>query len=70
MMNEYWPFYGLLQSAFWIGLLVFMLTRRGRYRGYRPGENGSKSALEILNERYAKGEIEKAEFDEKKKDIG
>jgi putative membrane protein len=62
-------FGGLMMLAFWalviVGLvfLIRWLALMGRER------RGEDSALEILKQRYAKGEISKEEFEEKKKDL-
>jgi putative membrane protein len=48
-----------------VGALVWLLTREPR----GPGPGNSWSALEILEERYARGEIGKEEFEQKKRDL-
>ncbi len=76
---------GLLMMAFWVVvvigiiLLVVWLTRQaagghpggGHPEGYHaPGAGPqAESALDILKKRYARGEVDKAEFEEKKKDL-
>lgn len=37
--------------------------------GRRSAGTGGKSAMDILKERYASGEIDKKEYDEKKRDL-
>lgn len=62
---------GLLTFVFWVIVIVLVLRlvrRRGPWGDRRPTWMHS-SALDILKERYAKGEIDKAEFEEKKKDL-
>ena len=63
-----WGIWGwLMMPLFWGGiiLLVVWLVREV------SGTNSSQSnrALEILKERYAKGEISQEEFEAKKKDL-
>ncbi len=64
----------ILMAAFWIAVIVgivflirwLILSTRGTAG---PRERGD-SALDILRQRYARGEIDKQEFDQKKKDLG
>lgn len=66
----------IFMLVFW-GLVIwgiFALVRGvGGHRccGHNHGEHkyGEKTALDILKERYAKGEINKEEFELKKKDL-
>ena len=64
---EYHMFGFLFMILFW-GLILygaFLLLRR-----LPQPESAGKGAMDILKERYARGEITKAEFKLMKKDIG
>lgn len=63
--------FSIISTIIIIAFIIFMLrTLRGGRHGWRHHHwQENTSALEILKERYAKGEIERAEFEEKKKDL-
>ncbi len=74
MMDGYG--YGMMGGGWWIlGLIFWILIIIGivlliKYLWEHGGAGTEhESALEILKKRYAKGEISKEEFEEKKKDI-
>ncbi|MEK7178503.1 MAG: SHOCT domain-containing protein [Patescibacteria group bacterium] len=82
MMNfGFTPFGGfgwIFMIVFW-GLVIWAIIAlirgglgKGHMCGHDHGDNThgkDKSPLEILKERYAKGEIDKKEFEERKKDL-
>jgi len=54
-------------------LIIKLIRRAGHYHDYYHGhccEENKNGALDILKERYAKGEITKEQFDSMKKDLG
>ncbi len=60
----------LFMLLFWI-LVILGVVALVRYLGNSgKAPKDHKTALEILKERYAKGEINKKEFEEMKKDVG
>lgn len=64
---------GIWMVLFWVLVVggVVLLVRHlvGSTPGHRTG-GGQRTPLDILGERYAKGEIDKEEFERKRSDLG
>ncbi|MEK7501686.1 MAG: SHOCT domain-containing protein [Patescibacteria group bacterium] len=61
------PVGGFMMIALWVLLIVFIVWVVREVSGRHSGIDSR--ALDILKERYAKGEIGKEEFETKKKDL-
>jgi putative membrane protein len=59
----------LIPVAMMILCFLMMRGHRGWVTGWPGSRHGSDSAREILDKRYALGELSKEEYEEKKKDI-
>jgi putative membrane protein len=55
---------------FWVAIIVIVMALAWSYTGKgKRSENSIPSALDMLKQRYARGEISKEEYEEKKKDL-
>lgn len=68
--NGGWPLFGMLHMLVWwiFAILVIALLAKLVF-GSRNSESQGDRALAILRERYARGEIDKEEFDARKRDL-
>ena len=68
-----WGMGWIFMITFWgliiVGLIFLIKWLAGLSRSRAPYDKTHDSALEILKQRYAKGEINKDEFEEKKRDL-
>jgi putative membrane protein len=60
---------GIMMLAFWIAVIVGIVLLIRWLATSTRGGGSAESALEILKRRYARGEIDKKEFEQKKKDL-
>jgi putative membrane protein len=81
MMHGFGNMYGMgfgwiIGLLFIIGLVWLFIRANGTHQPYHyphhhspAGSPEGKSPVDILKERYARGEIDKEEFEQKKKDL-
>jgi putative membrane protein len=75
MMGFGWGAWGVFHAIFWLAILVaiavacIVMIRRSGVDRIGPGTDVRPSALDQLDERYARGEIDREEYLQRKQDI-
>ncbi|GBE04411.1 MAG TPA: SHOCT domain-containing protein [Nitrospirae bacterium] len=59
----------IAMAAFWALVIVVVIFLIRSFAGSTKSQGKAGTALDILKERYAKGEINREEFEEKKKGL-
>lgn len=60
---------GFIGIIFWIIVIVAIVAVFRWLADNRSTNNRSKTALDILDERYARGEIDREEYEQKRNDL-
>ena len=60
---------GIMMLVVWVAIIIFIVWIVKEINGKNKNSKSNGNALDILKERYAKGEINKQEFEEKEKDL-
>lgn len=76
MMNQNWGafsgmafLFGLLNLAFWVLLIVGLVYAIRWLIRKSEQDSGRSKPLDVLGERYARGEIGKEEYEQKRADL-
>tara|TARA_R110002096_G_scaffold105704_2_gene232475 strand:- start:285 stop:539 length:255 start_codon:yes stop_codon:yes gene_type:complete len=61
--------FGGLMMLFWFALLIGLIVLIVRWLGGTPRRTASRDALDSLRQRFARGEIDTAEFEERSQQL-
>ena len=61
--------FGGLMMLFWFALLVGLIVLIVRWLGGSPRRDASRDALDILKQRFASGEIDPSEFEQRSRQL-
>ena len=61
--------FGGFMMIFWVALLVVLIVLLVRWLGGSPGKRSGSDAMDTLKQRFARGEIDASEFEERARQL-